>query len=234
MEPTSCTSTVRNRTAPSSGRSGRYARPTEQVFILNNEDTNLVIAIRTRIPLAYTIWHLPTFLTADIGTAGAIENKRAAMEADRLYAAIPSIIINIVIVLAGLGAFALFRSQPQFREYMWLGLYLLTLGISNGLLYTSSAGILGLALNNHVADPLIYVYTILQIEFTFSFAAKRVGKLWRSYEGLLLVAVFLSVLVGFGWLSSNVYIVIEAFIILPAALLLPLLLFLWKRQGTAK
>jgi len=211
--------------------SWRMSRPTEQVFPLGDTDIDLVIAIRTHITHSYVIWHLPTFLTADIGTPGAIENKRAAMEAVRLYAAIPSIAINLVLVLAAFGAFSLFRSQAGHREYMWLGLYLLSLGISDGLLYTSSSGLLPLAWNDHMADPLIYVYTIMQIEFTFSFAAKRVGRIWRGYEALLLAGVFLNSLVSVGWLSSDLYVIVEAVIILPAALLLPVLLYFWKRKG---
>ncbi len=211
--------------------SWRVSRPTEQVFVLEGEETDLVIAIRSYIGHGYTIWHLPEFLSIDVGTPGAIENKRAAMEAVRLYAAIPSIAINLVVVLAGFGALALFRSQPGRREYMWLALYLLSLGLSDGLLYASSSGVLPLVLNNHIADPLIYVYTIMQIEFTFSFAERRVGRLWRSYEAVLLAGMLLNLLVAFGWLSSDVYIVIEAAVIAPAALILPILLFLWRRRG---
>ena len=209
----------------------KIKRPTEQVFMLSDQGSDLVIAIRTHITRTYTIWHLPVFLTADIGTPGAIENKRAAMEALRLYAAIPTIAINLLLVLAGFGAFALFRSQPGNREYMWLGLYLLSLGISDGILYTSSSGLLPLAWNNQFADPLIYVYTIMQIEFTFSFAGKRVGRMWRSYEALLMLGVLVNAPVALGWLPSNLYITFEAAIILPAALLLPILLLIWKRKG---
>lgn len=211
--------------------SWRMSRPTEQVFVLNDEYKDLVIAIRTHITRTYTIWHLPTFLTADIGTPGAIENKRAAMEAVRLYGAIPSIAINFLVVLAGLGAFALFRSQRDHREYMWLGLYLLSFGLSDGLLYASNSGLVPLAWNNNFADPLIYVYTIMQIEFTFSFADKRIGRVWRGYECLLVAGLLLNPVVNAGGISSDLYVLIEAAIILPVALLLPVMLFLWKRKG---
>lgn len=206
-------------------------RPVEQVFIVDDRDTDLVIAIRTYIPNDYAIWHLPTFLTADIGTPGAIENKRAAMEAVRLYAAIPTIAVNLLLILAALGAFALFRSQPGHREYIALGLYLLALGLSNGILYASGAGVLPLALNDHFADPLIYIYTILQIEFTFSFASRRIGRGWRGYQALLLAGIFLNPLASRGSWWSDRYVIAEAIIILPAALLLPVLLLVWKRKG---
>ena len=207
-------------------------RPTEQVFALSDQGNDLVIAIRMLgIPM-YTGWHLPPFLTADVGTPGAIENKRAAMEAQRLYSAIPSIAINLVVVLAGIGAFALFRSQPRHREYMWLGLYLVLLGISNGLLYTSTNGIFVLAWNNLLADPLIYVIMIMQIEFTFSFAGRRPGRIWRTYEIVLLVSIAanpLSVIAG--WIPANLYLSFEAILISPGALFLPVLLAFWYRRG---
>jgi len=207
-------------------------RPTEQVFRLSDQDNDLVIAIRMLgIPM-YTGWHLPVFLTADVGTPGAIENKRAAMEALRLYSAIPSIAINLVVVLAGLGAFALFRSQPGHREYMWLALYLVLLGTSNGLLYTSTSGIFVLAWNNLLADPLIYVVMIMQIEFTFSFAGRRPGRIWRAYELVLLLSIAanpLSVIAG--WIPANLYLSFETILISPAALFLPVLLAIWYRKG---
>ena len=207
-------------------------RPTEQVFSLTDEDNNLVIAIRMLgIPM-YTGWHLPAFLTVDVGTAGAIENKRAAMEAVRLYSAIPSIAINLLLVLAGLGAFALFRSQPGHREYMWLALYLLLLGISNGLLYTSTSGVFALAWNNLLADPLIYVIMIMQIEFTFSFAGQRPGRIWRTYEILLLVSLTANPFSVIGdFIPANIYLSFETILISPAALFLPILLAVWYRKG---
>lgn len=207
-------------------------RPTEQVFSLSDEDSELVIAIRMHgIPM-YTGWHLPAFLSVDVGTPGAIENKRAAMEALRLYSAIPSIAINIIVILAGLGAFALFRSQPGHREYMWLGLYLVLLGISNGLLYTSTSGVFVLTWNNLLADPLIYVITIMQIEFTFSFAGRKTGKIWRAYELALLVSMTANPFsVILGWIPANFYLSFETILISPAALFLPVLLAIWYGKG---
>ena len=207
-------------------------RPTEQVFRLRDEDKDLVIAIRMHAIPMYTGWHLPAFLTVDIGTPGAIENKRAAMEALRLYSAIPSVAINLLLVFAGLGAFALFRSQPGHREYMWLALYLLLLGLSNGLLYTSTSGVLALSWNNLFADPLIYVIMIMQIQFTFSFAGLKPGKIWRAYEIVLLLSLTANPFsVVAGWIPANIYLFFETILISPAALFLPVLLAIWYRRG---
>jgi sigma-B regulation protein RsbU (phosphoserine phosphatase) len=206
-------------------------RPTEAIFPLPDDATDVTIAMRTHATQMYTLWRLPLFLTAAIGTPGAIENERLAMESGRIYAALPSIAINLALVLAGIGALALFCSQRKRLEYLWLGLYLLLLGTSNWLLYSSTAGILPLSLNYLIADPLIYFFTIMQIQFTFSFAEQRVGRTWRAYEVLLLMPLIANALVAMAILSISIYVMIEATVILPAALLLPVMLLVWYRRG---
>lgn len=208
------------------------SRPTEQVFGLREDSSELVIAIRMHATPMYTGWHLPAFLTVALGAPDGIENEREALQSERLYAVIPSIAINLAVILAGLGAFALFRSQRRHREYMWLGLYLLLLGVSNGLLYTSTSGVLPLAWNNLLADPLIYVVMIMQIQFTFSFAGCEPGRIWRAYQILLLASMTanpFSVIAG--WIPANFYLSFETILISPAALLLPILLAVWYRRG---
>lgn len=206
-------------------------RPTEAVFPLPDDETDLVLALRTSASKLYVTWHLPLFLTAAAGTPGAIDNERLGLESGRLYAALPSIAINLVLILAGMGAFALFRSQRHDREYLWLGVYLSLLGLSNLLLALVQTGLADLAFNNLVADPLVFFFTIAQIEFTFSFAGRSVSRPWRIYEVLLLVPLVLNALLWTGMFPSAVYLVVEALIILPAAVLLPVFLFLWYRHG---
>lgn len=206
-------------------------RPTEQVIPVRGDATELVLALRTHSPRTYRYFHLPLFLTAALGTPGAIENERAAMESQRLYAAVPSTAINLVVILAGIGALALYRSQRGHAEYRWLGLYLLLLGISNALSYDSAAGIIPLVWNDYLADPLIYVFTILQIEFTFSFAGQKVGRAWRVYEWLLPMPLILYELEVRGIVKGDPYGLVEAAMILPAGILLPVMLLHWYRRG---
>ena len=206
-------------------------RPTEQIFMLQDEDNDVTIALRTHAPTMYSLWHLPLFLTVDVGTPGAIESERLAMESQRLYTAIPSIAINLMLILASIGAFALHRSQRDRKEYLWLGLYLFLLGLSNGLLFCAVAGMVPISINTLLADPLIYFFTIMQIQFTFSFAGRRVGRIWRAYEIALLPMPILAFLQVMSVLSNQLYVSLEAAMILPAALLLPVLLLVWYRRG---
>ncbi len=206
-------------------------RPTEQIFMLHDEDNEVTVALRTHAPTMYSLWHLPLFLTVAVGTPGAVDNERQGMESRRLYTAIPSIAINLMVLLASMAAFALHRSQRDRKEYLWLGLYLFLLGLSNGLLFCAVAGLLPISINTLFADPLIYFFTIMQIEFTFSFAGQRVGRIWRAYEIALLPMPILAFLQVTSVLSNQLYVSLEAVMILPAALLLPVLLLIWYRRG---
>jgi sigma-B regulation protein RsbU (phosphoserine phosphatase) len=206
-------------------------RPVEQVVPLDDNASEYVVALRTHAVSTYTMWNLPLFLTVAVGSPGAIDDERAAMESQRLYAAIPSVAINLVLILAGLAAFGLFWSQREHKEYLWLGVYLFLLGISNGLLYCGETGLAPIAWNTLLGDPLIYFFMIAQIEFTFSFSGRRVGRMWRAYEVALLATLVLIPPEFTGALSNAIYVGVEALIILPAALLLPVLLLVWYRQG---
>jgi sigma-B regulation protein RsbU (phosphoserine phosphatase) len=209
----------------------RVTRPTEQVFMLPADDNDVTIALRTHAPTMYTLWHLPLFLTVAVGSPGAIENERLAMQSERFYAAIPSIAINLMLVLASFAAFALYWYQRDHKEYLWLGSYLCLMGLSNGLLFSAVAGLLPIAVNTLFADPLIYLFTIMQIEFTFSFAGQRISRPWRAYQMALLPMPILAFVQVLGALSNQVYVSLEALLILPAALLLPVLLLVWYRRG---
>ena len=88
-----------------------------------------------------------------------------------------------------------------------------------------------LAWNNQLGDPLIYMYTIMQIEFTFSFAGRRVSRIWRAYEALLVLSIGLNVASTLCSLTTDIYVPIQALILLPAALLLPVMLLVWYRRG---
>jgi hypothetical protein len=206
-------------------------RPTERTVPFNAPGTDVEIALRTCAPPSYRVWHLPVFLTVSLGTPDAIENERQALESTRIYAAMPSIFINLLLILAGIAAFALFRSQRKHREYLWLGVYLLLQGMAYLIWGCQQAGLFPLSTNFLFSDPLLYFIAIAQIEFTFSFGGRRVGRVWRVYQILLLAPLPLAWLSWQGQFPSNVYIVTEALILVPVAVLLPILLLLWYRRG---
>jgi sigma-B regulation protein RsbU (phosphoserine phosphatase) len=207
------------------------SRPTERAVPLDVPGTDLEIALRTHISPSYAAWRLTPFMMAAIGTLDAIETERQALQSDRLYAALPSIFINLLLIVAGIAAFALRRSQSNRAEYLLLGLYLLLQGVAYTLSGCQQAGVVPLSANFLCGDPLLYVIAIAQIEFTFCFGGQRVGRLWRLYEALLLAPLVLIWLTWQGQFPSGTYVVIEGIILLPVALLLPILLLLWYRRG---
>jgi hypothetical protein len=206
-------------------------RPTERALPLDVPGTDLEIALRTSAPPSYREWHLPLFLTVSLGTPDAIENTRQALESARYYAVMPAIGINLLLILAGIAALGLHRIQSRRREYLLLGLYLSLQGTSYMLWGCQQAGIFPLSTNFLGSDPLLYIISIVQIEFTFSFGGLRVGRAWRAYECLLLAPLPLTWLSWQGYLSSNAYVVIEALILVPVAVMLPVLLTIWYRRG---
>ncbi len=207
------------------------SRPTERVIWVGKGYADLELALRTHAPSSYTAWHLPLFLNFEMGTPDAIGDAQAAAQNQRLYPALPSIAINLSVILAGFGSLALFLDQRMREEHWWLGLYLLFLGTSNLIFNCSSDGMIPLAWNWLLGDLLIYVFTITQVEFTFSFVGRPLGRWWRVYELLLILGLIPAVMTQMGALSSSTYISIQALLIVPAALLLPVLLLVWYRRG---
>jgi hypothetical protein len=207
------------------------SRPAERVFELNNDSGDFALAIRTHVPVGYSAYHLPLFLSITMGGPTAIGYERQAAESERLYSVAPSIAINLLLILSGIALFFLFTHQKSHREYLFLGLYLLFSGLSNGIAVSQQAGLLPTSANVLFADPLIYLSSIAQIEFTFAFASRRVSRPWRVYELVLLAQLILIPFCWTGILSYDWYLIEEQVISLPIPLLLPVLLFIWWRRG---
>lgn len=206
-------------------------RPVERVFAIDPEGTDLVLALRTHVPSGYAAWHFPQFMSVSLGTPDAVETLRESAFHDRTYAAVPALIINALIVFAGFALFALYSRQRGHVEYFWLGFYFALVGISDVLWYVQQSGFIPLACNVLLADPLLYAVIIAQTRFTFAFGGKHLGAVWRVYQYLLIVPVAIGWFVWYGKIPSPVYMIIEPLFILPVAILLPILLFIWYRQG---
>jgi hypothetical protein len=209
----------------------QVSRPTERVFALSSDGGDYVVALRTHVPANYSAYHLPQFLSVTLGMPVAIEYERQALRSERIYPLLPALAINLLLCAAGLAGLGLYRSQRGQREYLYLGLYLFTVGFANWLWTPQWEGVLPTSANYWIADPLIFVFTILQIEFTFSFARMRLTRAWRVYEVALLSPLVLIPLVWTGHFRFDIYTLIEALAILPAGLLLPLVLLVWYRRG---
>ena len=206
-------------------------RPVERVFALANDNGDFEIALRTHVTPSYSVYGFPLFLNVTMGRPTVIGYEREALESERLYSVAPSVAINLLLVLAALGAMALFASQRTQRDYLFLAIFLLLTGIYGGLWHLQQAGVVPLSANFLLADPLIYLISISLIEFTHSFARRRVGIGWRVYECLLLLPTLLVPVIWLGHFSQDTYNLIEAAINAPLAFLLPGFLTYWYRRG---
>jgi hypothetical protein len=206
-------------------------RSKERAIALDAPGSDLVLALRTHASPGYANWHGPLSMSASLGTTNAIDAQRDALERVRFYPLIPAVAINLLLMVAGIGAFSLHLSQPGHPEYRWLALYLFLIGTADLLWYSCHAVVVPLAANFLIADPLLYAVAIAQIEFTFSFGRMRVGRFWRMYEFFLLAPLPLIWLTWQGLFPSDWFIVVEGLILVPVAVLLPLMLLFWYRRG---
>jgi hypothetical protein len=206
-------------------------RPTEQVFRLRDAKGDFTIALRTHAPPNYVDYKLPLFLGATMGSPATIRYQRTALQAARLDALWPSLGINLLLCAAGIGALFLYLFQRGHRDYLWLGLYLFVLGASNGLWNLQQSGVAPTSLNILGSDLLGYIFTILQIEFTFSFVGERPYTAMRIYQGALFLPWILAGLCWTNHFRSDTYAIIEAAVTIPVAFILTTLLVIWYRRG---
>ena len=209
-------------------------RPVERVFRLDDDNGDFTVALRTHATPSYVAYGFPLFLNVSMGRPTVIEYERQALESQRLYSVAPTVAINLLLVLAGLGALALFASQRTQRDYLFLAIFLFLTGVSNGTWHLQQAGVGPISISFLFSDPLSYLVLIAQIEFTLSFARRHVGIGWRVYEVLLLLPALLVSAVWLGHFSQDTYNLVEAGVTAPLAFLLPAFLTYLYRRGNSE
>ncbi|HWE87162.1 MAG TPA: SpoIIE family protein phosphatase [Terracidiphilus sp.] len=189
-----------------------------------------VVDLRVHFPDAFS-WDRKTGISASLGSEKAVQDQIQSLHSQALVDALPSLFINFALVIAGIAVLLLFRAQPSSREYLWLGLYLLFVGTSFGPYSAVHAALLPAWVNLFYCDPIIFVFAMAQIEFTFAFVHRRVNRFWRLYELLLLACLVCTVLFLSHVLGTSVYFLIESLAVIPPAVALPFVLFFWYRRG---
>ncbi|HEY1808776.1 MAG TPA: SpoIIE family protein phosphatase [Acidobacteriaceae bacterium] len=203
----------------------------EHVLAIPGDNGAVVLAIRVHVPRVADDSFEAARMTAEIGSLEEAQRTAGLFKEDRLLDFVFSGTVNLAIFLAGAGVLLLFFGQRGRREYLWLGLYLVLLGSSFGLLSGSEDALLPGIANDLYADPAIYLFIVAQIEFTYAFIGRRSNRVWRVYEGLLLLAPVGAVLCAARILPNTVYFFFESVMTLPAAIALPLVLLYWGRRG---
>ena len=193
---------------------------------------NLEIALRTCIPPTSMFVANRGAWRIRIGTVAAMDEAQRAMLSERLNSTVPNVGIDLVVLLAGIPLLLLFWWQPDHREYLWLGLYLMSVATGDICYYLAMRGFVPFSVNWFGGDPNGYLATIAQIEFTFSFVGKRVTRAWRLYEALLLtVIITLQIPAWLGFVSRGLMNLAEVVLMVPASLSMLVLLLIWYRRG---
>ena len=205
--------------------------PKEREIVLPATGDNVELALRVSVP-SPLFRRVPTLVWIHLGTAPAIESERREAEDARTLLATPGLAANLLLLISSIGVLLLYRVQQSRREYLWLGFYLVGTAINTACFHLYNGAFVPVSVNWLFAIPLLYVSTVLQIEFVFSFAGRRVSRIWRAYECLLLAIPFvLPAMVWAGQLGYGPYNVAEACAIVPASLILPVLLLAWYLRG---
>jgi hypothetical protein len=195
----------------------------------DKDDGPCVLAVHRRVPGSNLFHWNPARLAIrlSVGTLGAVEDAANADHGLWLRRLTLRYAISLLMILAAVPLVLLSRFQRNHREYLWIGLNLLCLGLAGNNVSPAMFVFINL--------PAIYFSPIAQIEFTFAFAGRPITRMWRVYQGIILLAVItLLPLLWFGALDFYPYQVMEASLLVPAMLILPVLLFVWYRRGNSE
>ena len=220
---------------PASGPAIRSAwqvfKHRERIVLLPASSTQVELAIRVFYPRMYTEFYSLALSRVLLGPQTSMQARSTLARDERLLSFIPSSAINSALFVAGCGALVLFLLERASREYLWLGLYLVLTAISTIGWIGASSGVLPLAFNNWIGDPLSYLELVAQIEFIYAFTYRRVSRAWRIYEAILLASMLAPLLVILLGISPTAYLLAEGALNVPVAVLLPVLLFVWWMRG---
>jgi phosphoserine phosphatase RsbU/P len=206
--------------------------PRTQIVALPAFTGSAVIALRSHIPTTSMFLADRGSFRVALGTLPAIRDSNRADFSTRFAHIAPAMAVYVLAVFAGVPLLFLFWNQPDHREYLWLGLYLLMNPVGELFYDLAKFGFLPFSCNWFIASPSIYIVAVLQIEFTFSFVGQRVTRGWRIYQTVVLAyPAFLLYPAWLGMLSRGAFNVGEIALILPVAVVLPILLLYWYRRG---
>jgi hypothetical protein len=197
---------------------------------------DLEVAVRTRailyIRLCYGV--SDPFYGAWVGSARVArafaDRSRLDRMASRQNGVLPTQALDMVVVFGGLAVLALFLSQRTV-EYLWLSVYLMLIGLADLSYAAAFHGLLPCSFNSLFADPAIFVYLLIQIEFTFAFAHRRLSHGWRAFQALLALMTVAGLCSNTFALFPIAYSAVQAALQLIVSLTLPILLLAWFRRG---
>jgi phosphoserine phosphatase RsbU/P len=221
------------RVGPPIQSSLRWQGPYGHVFPLRGADNPgeraVEVAIRSHV-YSQPFWSGAPVNSVGVGTPEAVDNSKAASDGRLLGNYVALIAVDLLMVIAGLLVLTLFLQQNDRREYLWLGLWVMCLGLS-GSLYALQPFI-PIAWNGLLGDPCEYWAFAAGFEFVYAFINRKPHRVARIYIGALIAAPFLiNPLTWFGDISPVSYTWIENGLVLPALVVPVAMLVVWARRG---
>jgi hypothetical protein len=161
---------------------------------------------------------------------GFAERSRLDWLAGKQNGILPTAALDLAVALGGLAVLALFLVHRT-MEYVWLGVYLVLIGLADLIGQGISGGRMPYSFNSLFADPAIFVCLLVQIEFTFTFAHRRVTRAWRLVQVLLALMTVAGLIGNTFGLFPVAYISAEGALQLFVSLAIPIRLLVWFRRG---
>jgi hypothetical protein len=210
----------------------RVTYPRSRVVPLSATAGSAVIALRTYIPETSMFVADRGSLRVSLGSWRVLYDAHRAEAGARLDKLLAGLAIYLLVLMAGVPLLVLFWYQPDHREYLWLGIFLIADGVNAVCFDLSSSGFTAFCLVWFVSTTLNYVQLIGMLEFTFSFVGQRVTRGVRAYEALILAWPLCFLLPAwFGFITRDFFNLVEIALFLPVSIAVPILLLGWYRRG---
>lgn len=207
--------------------------PQSQVIPIPRLTGSVTIALRTFIPPTSMFVANVGALRVAIGTTTSVRNAHRAEQFGQFDDVAPGLAGYLVIFFAGLPLLLLFWYQPDRREYLWLGCYLLADALGAMSYEFAVSGLAPFSVNWFVSTPANYLMALCQIQFTFSFVGRRVTPGWRVFQAVLIAyPACLLIPAWLGYLSRGSFDSGEIVLLVAAALGPTVLLLIWIRRGS--
>ncbi len=215
--------------SPPIGSSLSWRKAVTSIYPLRTAaDPNLrevEVAIRSHIrvtPFTGTL----RFYFAAIASPPVAEAEKTASDGAVLGARIFNLAVNIVLLIAGLLLLTLYLQQPGHREYFWLGVSLLCMGLDGA--GTSLEYFFTISANSLFCDPATYWAIAAELQFVYSFVGRKPHRAVRIYQiVLVLFPLIFNPLAWNGVFSPGSFVWYENGLTLPGIILLVALLTVW-------
>jgi phosphoserine phosphatase RsbU/P len=207
--------------------------PVSHVFPLRRAGDPIVrdieVAIRSHI-YDQPFWAGGSLSSVGVGSPEAAADFKTASAGRTLGNYVAPIAVDCLMVVVGLLVLTLFLQQRGRREYLWLGFFVICLGLTGGLFALQP--FIPISWNGLLGDPCEYWAFAAGFEFVYAFIGRKPHRAARIYIGALFAAPFLIIpLAWSGEILPVAYSWLENGIILPALVVPIAMLVVWARRG---